>query len=508
MVARLEVAGVSKSFPGVRALRDVSLELQPAEVLAVIGENGAGKSTLMRILAGIQQPDQGEIFVAGQRVQFSGVAAAQQAGIVLIHQELNLCDNLSVAANLFLGREPGRWGWIDRTATERRARHVLSWVGLDVPLEWPLRRLSVGQQQMVEIAKALAIDAGVLIMDEPTSSLSQREAQRLFATIADLKRRGTSVIYVSHRLSEVRRVADRVMVLRDGCKAGELVPPHITHDAMVRLMVGRDLSQLYARHPHRLGEVVLDLHGLRTQAFPRQAIDLQVRAGEIVGLAGLVGAGRTELLRAIFGADRPVGGSIRIRGELVARFRPAAAIAAGAGLVPEDRKTHGLILEMTVAENLSLAACRSVSGPAGWLRRGAERQLADRVVRDLAIGTPHRDQRVVFLSGGNQQKVVVGKWLALQPRLLLLDEPTRGVDVGAKHEIYALIDRLAGEGMAVLFASSELEEIMGLADRCLVLHEGRLTGEMGRSEWNEERIMQCATGQVMVVSGALGPVSP
>ncbi len=489
----LEARLLSKQFPGVRALRGVSLTLQRGEVLAVIGENGAGKSTLMKILAGVQLPDAGEILLDGQPVRIATVRAAQQLGIALIHQELNLADNLDIGANIFLGREPRRCGFVDNARIHAEARTHLQRVGLDLPTETIVGTLPIGRQQLVEIAKALSSQARVLIMDEPSSSLSQHETETLFRVVRDLRAQGISVIYISHRLGEVTALADRVVVLRDGENAGELAREAITHAAMVRLMVGRDLSQFYQRQPRPHGEPVLEVDRLRTPAHPRREISFQVCAGEIVGIAGLVGAGRTELLQTVFGVTPAVGGEMRVRGQSLRPRSPQAAIAAGMALAPEDRKQHGLILAMSVRENASLPSLRR-DQRSGFLNHAAEETVARNTIEQLGVKTPGLEQTVQHLSGGNQQKIVLGKWLALKPRLLLLDEPTRGIDIGAKREIYRLMDQLAADGVAVLFASSEMEEVLGMADRVLVMHEGRLAGELPREQLNEEAVMSLATG--------------
>lgn len=488
----LQASGLIKSFPGVRALKGVGLSVQRGEVVAVIGENGAGKSTLMKILAGVQKPDGGILKLDGNPVEFASVQQAQELGIALIHQELNLADNLDVAANLFLGRERVRHGLIDTRRHHQEARVHLAAVGLDLEPTVGVGSLSLGQQQLVEIAKALSVNARVLIFDEPTSSLSSSEAANLFRVIHDLRSRGVGVVYISHRLGEVKELADRVVVLRDGENAGELARHEIHHGAMVRLMVGRDLSQFYAHEPHPPGPVVLEVDGLRTAAHPRHPLSFRVRAGEIVGVAGLVGAGRTEMLEALFGVTPAAGGVMRVAEREVCPGSPQDAIRAGLALVPEDRKRQGVILQMAVRENLSLAALRRDS-PRGFLNRLREDGLATRMIESLRIKTPSAEQPVQFLSGGNQQKVVLGKWLALKPKVLLMDEPTRGIDVGAKHEIYRLMEDLAKEGVAILFVSSELEEILGLSDRVLVLHEGRITGELPRAALSEEAVLHLAT---------------
>ena len=489
----VEVRGVSKRFPGVQALSGVDLHLSRGEVLAVIGENGAGKSTLMKILAGAETPDEGTILLDGKPVHIDSVRTATRCGIALIHQELNLADNLDVEANIFLGREPRRWGLVDNRQIRRRADEVLCLIGLDCPSRSIVSTLAIGQQQMVEIAKALTADARVLIMDEPTSSLSAAEAATLFRLIEDLRRRGVSIVYISHRLGEVKQVADRVVVLRDGRLAGWLPRKQIDHDRMVRLMVGRDVSQFYVRLPHEPGEVVLEVDSLRVPGHAGHPLSLNVRGGEIVSIAGLVGAGRTELLHVLFGIDRAAGGTICLAGRSVTFGSPWDAIRAGVALVPEDRKRHGLIQGMNVRDNIGLAELRRHQ-VLGMLNRARQRRVAKEMIRRLEIKTPGAEQIVDYLSGGNQQKVVLGKWLALRPRLLLLDEPTRGVDVGAKQEIYRMMEQLASDGVAILFASSEMEEILGMSDRALVMHQGRITGGLARDQLSEEAVMRLATG--------------
>jgi ribose transport system ATP-binding protein len=491
----LEVRQLCKRFPGVRALHQVDLTLRRGEVLAVIGENGAGKSTLMKVLAGVQQPDSGQILIDGSPARIESVTRALELGVALIHQELNLCGNLDVGANIFLGREPRRLGLIDSGRMEREARAILEQISLDVSPKTLLRLLTIGRQQMVEIAKALSVRARILIMDEPTSSLSQREAEALFRVVEQLRDRGVSIIYISHRLREVSRLADRVTVLRDGENAGHLSRAEIDHDAMVNLMVGRDVSQFYARRPHLVGDTVLTVDRLVVPDHPRHELTFSLRAGEIVGVAGLVGSGRTELLRTLFGITPARRGTVRVRGQQVAVRHPRSAIQAGIALVPEDRKQQGLVVEMSVQHNISLAGLRRNRRPLAFINHAVERRDTRAYIADLQIKTPSPQQTALYLSGGNQQKVVLAKWLSLKPNILLLDEPTRGIDVGAKQEIYGLMEQLAESGVAILFASSELEEILGMSDRALVMHEGQLTGELPRAELTEEAIMQLATGR-------------
>lgn len=493
----LEIQGLSKSFPGVRALNDVSLSLRDGEVLAVIGENGAGKSTLMKILAGVQKADQGTVSLSGNPVVFDSVEESLDQGISLIHQELNLADNLSVGANIFLGREPTKWGLIDEKKIANDSKVFLEKVGLNCSPQTPLHTLTIGKQQLVEIAKALSTNARILIMDEPTSSLSQHETNSLFKVVKDLKQQGVSVIYISHRLNEVEELADRVVVLRDGENAGELEGGDIHRDKMVPMMVGRDISQFYERSSHTPGDIVLDVKSVITPEFPTHEVSFQVRAGEVVGIAGLVGAGRTELLRVLFGINAPLGGTVSVSGQQIQPDSPKSAIEAGMALVPEDRKSEGLVLGIDIQRNISLPSMKRDQWAFFLHNQKAERTEAAKAIKKLLIKTPSSTTNIETLSGGNQQKVVLGKWLGMNPKILLLDEPTRGIDVGSKEEIYKLIDSLAAEGLAILFASSEMDEVIGLSDRVLVMHEGNLTGELHRDGLTEVRIMELATGGLL-----------
>jgi ribose transport system ATP-binding protein len=496
---RLEVTAARKQFPGVLALDGVSLALAPGEVLAVVGENGAGKSTLMKIVAGVYTPDAGEVKLDGRPVRFTGPADALAAGVNLIHQELNLAENLTVTDNLFLGSEITR-GWFLRALAggpmRVKAAALLARVGLSAErASARVEMLPPGEKQLVEIARALGSAVRVLIMDEPTSSLTQKETEQLYTVIDTLKAAGVSVLYISHRLAEVKRVADRVVVLRDGRNAGELARADITHDNMVRLMVGRDLKQFYPK-VHRTGTggaPVLSLKGVRFASGPEAPATLEVRAGEILGMAGLVGAGRTELSEAVFGVRPRVAGELLLENKPVRIGSPADAIAAGILLVPEDRRLHGLILPESVGFNLSLPNLDRLGSLLG-VKRGAEGELHRTWIERLRIKTPGAGQPVGLLSGGNQQKVVYGKWLARAPRVLILDEPTRGVDVGAKAEIYALLDELAGKGVAVWMITSDMEELLGMSDRVVVMHEGRVAGELSGAQLTEEAVMRLATG--------------
>ena len=491
----LAAHGVSKRFPGVLALDAVDMAVEAGEVLAVIGENGAGKSTLMKILAGIETPDSGQIVRDGEPVIIDSPRRAAALGIALIHQELNFCANLSVAANLYLGREPQQWGLIDRAAIREGAVQALAQLGLEVSPDILMGDLPIGHQQLVEIAKALSTEARVLIMDEPTSSLTSQEAEALFAVINELRERGVAIVYISHRLGEVEALADRVLVLCDGQNAGELPRAEISHDAMVTKMVGRDVAQYYAHESHPAGDIALQAEDLVIPAWPEHRLNFAVRRGQLVGIAGLVGAGRTELLEVLFGIVPALGGRVLIDGAPQAIRSPIDAIRAGLALVPEDRKQQGLILEMALRDNIGLPGLGRYQRVAGWANFARQAADADQMIERLAIRTPGPTQIVQYLSGGNQQKVVLGKWLALAPRVLLLDEPTRGIDVGAKQAIYHLMEELAESGVAVLFASSELEEILGMADEVLVMHEGRITGQLQRDALSEEAIMSLATGK-------------
>jgi ribose transport system ATP-binding protein len=491
----LRVRGVVKSFPGVRALDGVDLDLRAGEVLAVVGENGAGKSTLMKILAGVERADAGTMRLHDRLLAPRSVHDAIEAGVALMHQELNLAGNLDITSNICLGREPRRWGLIDRAAARATARRALDAVGLDEPPERRVDELTIGHRQLVEIAKALSIDARILIMDEPTSSLSASETERLFGVVRQLRARGVGVIYISHRLAEVEAIADRVVVLRDGRVSGRLEPDELgpgMRETIVRHMIGRDLAGSVRARSIAPGAVRLAVRGLRTRRHPAAVVDLDVRAGEMVGLAGLVGAGRTELLAAIFGADPPLAGTVSVDGRATAIRAPAHAIARGLGLVPEDRQLHGLFVEESVRRNLGLTELAR-HARAGFVDRARERTTSARLIERLRIRATSDHQVTGTLSGGNQQKVVLGKWLALEPGVLVLDEPTRGVDVGARAEIYALMERMVADGVAILFASSDLEEIIALSDRVLVMRDGAVTGELPRDGLDEEAIMRLAT---------------
>lgn len=491
----LNASNLTKKFPGVTALEKVSLTVAQDEFVAVIGENGAGKSTLMKILAGIETPDEGTIEFEGRTVLMRDVTVAQAMGIALIHQELNLADNLDVAGNVYLGREPRRGMFLQHQVMREQTQQILQRLGATFPADTLVSELSLGQRQMVEIAKALSLHAKLLIMDEPTSSLSARETDALFAVIAGLRADGISILYISHRLSEVKQLADRVVALRDGRNAGELSKTEITHDAMISLMVGRDMSHAFDHAAQSPGEVTLKVEGLKTIANPAHAINFQLRKGEIVGMAGLVGSGRTEILRALFGVEPPVSGNVSVGGQPVNASHPEEAVTAGIALVPEDRKALGVFLPESVQWNVTLPSLSRDAQAGVFLNQDAASDMSAAMKDLLHIKAASLDTKVGTLSGGNQQKVALGKWLAMNPKVLLLDEPTRGIDVGAKREIYQLMEKLASEGMAILFVSSEMEEVIALSDRVLVMHEGRLAGELSAVGINEEDIMRLATGR-------------
>ena len=494
---------VGKAFPGVIALSGVSAEVRAGEVLAVVGENGAGKSTLMKVLAGVYQPDSGRLELDGKPAAFPSARAALAAGVVLIHQELNLAENLSVAENLFLGREltsAGPLALLDRRPMLDAGAGMLARVGLPADLLGVRAGLlSPGQKQLVEIARALGQKARVLIMDEPTSSLTQTETDRLYVVIDTLRDAGVAVVYISHRLAEVTRSADRAVVLRDGKNSGTLSRGELSAANLVRLMVGRELKSLFPRTRRDAAAggpkpVRLKLEGVRYAGDRGHPIDLELRGGEVFGLGGLVGAGRTELAEAVFGLRPLTGGAVSVDGVPADIATVRDAVRAGLALAPEDRRLHGLHLTASVGRNLSLPNLGRLGRLFGWVDATQERQLHAESIRRLAVKTPSANQAVGLLSGGNQQKVVFGKWLARNPKVLILDEPTRGVDVGAKAEIYAIIDELCAAGVAVWVISSDLEELLGVSDRIGVLHEGRLAGILDRGEATEERVMALATG--------------
>ncbi|MEX0851970.1 MAG: sugar ABC transporter ATP-binding protein [Bauldia sp.] len=493
----LKLSGLRKTYPGVVALADFNMEVRPGEIIGLVGENGAGKSTLMNILGGVIEPDRGTIEIDGVTHASVSVAQSMAAGIAFVHQELNLFDNLDVAANVYIGREPRKYGFlrlVDQDKLHRTVQPFLDRLGATFSPSTPVDRLSLAQQQMVEIAKALSLQSRLVILDEPTSSLPIAETERLLEVIAGLKAHGISVIFISHRLHEVVEASDRVIVLRDGRLVGELEGERINHDEMVRLMVGRELKVDYVPPAKTDGEVALSIGGLRTSTYPGREISLDVRAGEILGLAGLVGAGRTELARVLFGIDPPAGGGFALDGREMHFATSSEAVEAGIFLVPEDRKGAGLVLDFAVAQNITLPNLRAYAR-SGLVSREAEVAQAQRSRSHLDIRASDVEQRTSSLSGGNQQKVVLAKWLAMKPRVIIFDEPTRGIDVGAKAEIYRLMRGLSDSGVAVLMISSDMEEVIGVSDRVAVMHEGHIQGTLDRARCSEENILRLAVGR-------------
>ncbi len=493
----LRLSGLRKTYPGVVALADFSMDVRSGEVIGLVGENGAGKSTLMKILGGVTAPDRGTIEIDGIARDSLTVSASMSAGIAFVHQELNLFDNLDVAANIYIGREPRKYGFlnlVDNDKLHATVRPFLDRLGANFSPSAQVSRLSLAQQQMVEIAKALSLNSRLVILDEPTSSLPLAETEKLLEVIAGLKAHGISVIFVSHRLNEVVRACDRVIVLRDGRVVGHLDGDLITHDIMVKLMVGRDLKVAYAAPATARGEIALSAQKLRTTTYPFREVDIDLHRGEILGLAGLVGAGRTELARALFGIDRVLGGGLRLEGKPVRFATSADAVKAGVFLVPEDRKGMGLLLDLLITENISLPNLRTYARGL-TVSREAEIAQAEKSRAELDIRTHSVQVRTGALSGGNQQKVVLAKWLAMDPQVMIFDEPTRGIDVGAKSEIYRLMRGLADAGVAVLMISSDMEEVIGVSDRVAVMHEGRITGILDREKCSEENILRLAVGK-------------
>ncbi|WP_433208405.1 sugar ABC transporter ATP-binding protein [Dactylosporangium sp. CS-047395] len=490
----LVLEGVSKSFGAVAALRDVRLDLRAGEAHALVGENGAGKSTLVKILAGAHQPDAGTITMDGGPLVLGNPADARAAGIAVIYQEPTLFPDLSVAENIFMGRQPLRSGRrIDTAAMRARATELFARLGVQMDPDRPARGLSIADQQLVEIAKALSFDAKVLVMDEPTAALSGVEVERLFTVARSLRDAGAAVLFISHRFDEVFALCQRITVMRDGQWVSTDPAAELTVADVVRRMVGREVGDLYPKEPASIGEPRLEVRGLnRAGAF--HDIAFTVHSGEIVALAGLVGAGRSEVIRAVFGVDRYDSGEVLVDGRPLRRADTSAAIAAGLALVPEDRRQQGLIMDLSVERNATLPRRWSLAS-LGLLSGGAERRSARDWADRLQVKARRLGDPVSTLSGGNQQKVVLAKWLATEPRVLIVDEPTRGIDVGTKAEVHRLLSRLAGEGVAVLMVSSELPEVLGMADRVLVMHEGRLAADIPRTRADEESVMLAATGQ-------------
>ncbi|MCN9239378.1 sugar ABC transporter ATP-binding protein [Streptomyces sp. RY43-2] len=499
----LRIEGIRKTFPGVVALDSVDFDLRRGEVHVLLGENGAGKSTLIKMLSGAYRPDSGRITVGGKEVRIQGAQDSERLGIATIYQEFNLVPDLTVAENIFLGRQPRRFGFIDRKRMNSGAAELLARVGVDVDPRTKVRELGIARLQMVEIAKALSLDARVLIMDEPTAVLTTEEVDKLFRIVRKLREDGVGIVFITHHLEEIAALGDRVTVLRDG-RSIDQVPASTPEDELVRLMVGRSIEQQYPRERGDAGAPLLKVRGL-TRAGTFHDVDLEVRAGEVVGLAGLVGAGRTEVVRAVFGADPYDSGTVEVQGKPLRRHDVNAAMDAGIGLVPEDRKGQGLVLDATVQENLGLVTLGRASR-AGFVDRAGQRRAAATISEQLKVRMAGLHQRVGTLSGGNQQKVVIGKWLLADTKVLILDEPTRGIDVGAKVEIYQLINELTASGHAVLMISSDLPEVLGMSDRVLVMSQGRIAGELAAQDATQDAVMALAVSAAATTNTAVKDV--
>src|SRR3954469_11682761 len=500
MAAILALEGASKSYGAVRAARVVDIALPAGEVRALAGENGAGKSTIVRMLAGVQRPDSGRVLVDGEPAVFHGPADARDAGVAVIYQEPTLFPDLSVAENVMMGRHPlGPLRRIDRRALHRTVGDLMERLGVRLAPEQPVRGLSIADQQIVEIAKALSFEARVLIMDEPTAALSGHEVERLFGVVRTLKERGAAVLFISHRLDEIFTICDTVTVLRDGEVTHDGLTRDMDTDELVRRMVGRELGQMFPKLEAEIGAPVLNVERLTREGVFID-VSFEVRRGEIVALAGLVGAGRSEVARAIFGIDTPDAGQVTVDGVKLKPGSPAAAMRAGGGLVPADRRQQGLVMELSIERNIGLTRLQALRSKLGVIGSGSEAKLARDWATKLQLKFHKLSDPVGFLSGGNQQKVVLGKWLATGPKVLIIDEPTRGIDVGTKAEVHRLMSELASEGLAVLMISSELPEVLGMADRVLVMHEGRIVEELSRDEADEESVVRAATGQTLVAA--------
>jgi ribose transport system ATP-binding protein len=491
----LRVKDVTKRFPGVTALNKVSFDLVRGEVHALVGENGAGKSTLIKILAGLYPPDEGEMWLSGKRFAPQSPKDSQQMGISVIHQELHLVPGLDAVENIFMGRQPlrNRLGFVNWKEMRKNAETLVHQLGIDLRLDVPVGRLSVAHQQMVEIAKALSYESQIIIMDEPTSTLTNEEIEGLFSIISTLKDKGVSIIYISHRLNEIKEITDRVTVLRDGQYIGTKMVVDTTIDEVIHMMVGRNIREKFPRVRGKRGREKLRVESLSRGGY-LQDINFSVYEGEVLGIAGLVGAGRTETARAIVGADAKDQGNIYLDGEKAQINSPVDAVGYGIGLIPEDRKSHGLILDMTVKGNITLSILSSFCHKFGFVNASRESEKVASLVDTLDIRTPSIERPVKNLSGGNQQKVVLAKWFAKQCDVLIFDEPTRGIDVGAKIEIYNLINELTDQGKAIIMVSSEMPEILGMSDRIIVMHDGRIIGELNTEQASQEKIMSLIVG--------------
>lgn len=490
----LELKKINKAFPGVKALTDVDLELKKGEVLALVGENGAGKSTLMKILSGAYKKDSGQILFDGKEVEIQSPIHSEELGIAIIYQELNLIQRVSVAENIYLGRYPMKNGVIQWKQMCDDSEKLMKDLGLNINVRVMLRELSLAEQQLVEIAKAVSTNAKVVIMDEPTSSLSQSETEILFDIIGKLKAKGTSIIFITHRLDEIYRVCDRMTILRDGCYIGSRKVKDVTKDEMIEMMIGRKLTNQYPPRNNTIGKVLLEVKNLSDGGHRVKDISFQAHAGEVLGFAGLVGAGRTETMRIIFGADKKVGGEVFVHGKPVEIRNPRDAIKHSIGFVTENRKEEGLFLRSSVKVNTVMAALKKILKAGICFDFKKEKEYAEEYVKKLHTATPSVNQRVMFLSGGNQQKVVLAKWLLSDSEIIIFDEPTRGIDVGAKREIYEIINELVADGKVVIVVSSDMEEVMGICDRIIVMHEGTISGEIKKEDFSQKLIGQLSVG--------------
>lgn len=486
----LQMKGITKRFPGVLALDDIDFEVTQGEVVALMGENGAGKSTLMKILSGAFSKDEGEIFIGGRREEIKSPLTSIELGISTIYQELNVLPNLDIAENIFVGKELNKKGFVDKKNMHNEAKRLIEKVGLHIDTHTIVSNLSTAQKQMIEVARALSFDAKLIIMDEPTSSLTETETDRLMQIIRELKKQNVAIIFITHRMKEIFDIADRVAVMRDGKMVCSLDVAGTNQDEVIKHMVGREVENIFDKEEVDIGDVVLEVQNLATKDFLKD-ISFNVRKGEILGVAGLVGAGRSEVMRAVFGVDKKETGTIKIDNKVVSINSTVDALKHGIGFLPEDRKDQALVLGMSLKENTTLA-CLEKLAKLHMINKRKEAEVSRDYTDKLRIKTPSIEQLVMNLSGGNQQKVVIGKWMATDPRILILDEPTRGIDVGSKKEIHQLMSQLAKSGVAIIMISSELPEILGMSDRIIVMHEGRIKGELMREEASQERIMKLA----------------
>ena len=493
MTTLLELKRITKQFSGVKALKGVSLSLKKGTVHALMGENGAGKSTLMKIISGIYSPDEGEIHIRGEKVVISSPVKALEYGITMIHQELTPVPEMTVAENIFLGREPSRFGLVDFKEMHNRTLELFKGIGIQIDPKTKMKDLKVSDIQLVEIAKALSFDADVIIMDEPTSAITDREVEQLFKVIADLKEKGKGIIYISHKMNEIFKISDEITVMRDGEYISTKAAKDTSNKELISMMVGRELTDIFPKLNLEPGEVILEVSNLSKEGEFHD-INFQIKRGEIIGVAGLMGSGRTEVMQTIFGMTKPDSGEIKFDGQKVNIQNPMHAIRLGIAFVTEDRKKQGLNLPSSISHNITISSLDEVS-TSGFINANKEKQIVDEYIEKLRIKTSNRDKWVQYLSGGNQQKVVLAKWLMTKPKILILDEPTRGIDVGAKFEIYKLMHQLATDGYTIIMVSSELPEILGMSHRILVFHERKLAGELMGKEATQELIMELATGQ-------------